>query len=29
MLGILVGAVVAREANYFADTLMFIVMEEE
>ena len=29
ILGILVGAVVALEANYFADTQMFVVMEEE
>ena len=28
-LGALVGAVIALEANYFADTKMFVVMEEE
>ena len=29
MLGIFIGALVALEANYFADTKMFVVMEEE
>ena len=29
ILGILVGAVVALEAKYFADTQMFVMMEEE
>ena len=28
-IGALVGAVVALEANYFADTQMFVMMEEE